>query len=130
MCNSFAKEALDKNRLSNSKLYPSIVAPLSWTKVSKGWGFTLALRSDGTLFSWGYNASGQLGDNTVIARSSPVQVGTVGDSWKNVECGGSHVMALKYDDTLWAWGSGANGRLGDNTVFNKSSPVQVGTSSW
>jgi hypothetical protein len=67
------------------------------------------------LFSWGRNAFGQLGDNTTINRSSPVQI--PGGNWTQLGGGSAHTNALKNDGTLWAWGIGQEGRLGDGTVI-------------
>ena len=106
-----------------------------WSKISVGCLHTLALRTDGTLWSWGFNDSGQLGDGTVVNRSSPVQVGTL-NTWSIISAGGdtgagfSH--AIRTDGTLWAWGRNTGisaGALGDNTVVNRSSPVQIGTNT-
>jgi len=91
----------------------------------------LALKSDGTLWSWGNNrrvgldaAGGQLGDNTATSESSPVAV--VGSySFIQVTLGMNHTLGLKADGTLWAWGIGANGELGNNTANTVSSPVAV-----
>lgn len=71
----------------------------------------MALRSDGTLWAWGYNGAGQLGDGTTQGRLSPVQIGT-NTSWSAVAAGGQYTMALHNDGTLWAWGSKGIGQLG------------------
>jgi alpha-tubulin suppressor-like RCC1 family protein len=108
----------------------------SWSFVSAGLSFSTAIRSDGALFAWGDNTSGQLGSNAIAHRSSPVQIGT--SSWTLVRALGSTqtgatgatVAALMTDGSLWTWGYGANGQLGSNAVTNRSSPAQIGTSSW
>jgi YD repeat-containing protein len=79
----------------------------------------------GTLWSWGYNAYGQLGDNTVTDKSSPVQTIAGGTNWKQASGGRYHTAAIKTDGTLWTWGYNAYGQLGDNTNVSKSSPVQT-----
>jgi alpha-tubulin suppressor-like RCC1 family protein len=104
----------------------------NWKQVDTANATSAAVKSDGTLWTWGLGTSGQLGDGTVVTKSSPVQVGSLRD-WKEVQVGGTgqYVMALKVDGTLWAWGAGANGILGDGTAVAKSSPVQVGnTNDW
>jgi len=80
------------------------------------------------LFSWGDNSpNGQLGDGTIVDKSSPVQVGALID-WAGVSAGiRTHALAIKTDGTLWGWGNGALGRLGDRTIISKSSPVQIGS---
>ena len=78
-----------------------------------------------SLWGWSNNGSGQLGDGTVVGRSSPVQVGAL-TNWSKVSSGGSSSLSIKTDGTLWAWGYNGTGGLGDNTIINRSSPVQVG----
>ena len=94
-------------------------------KLSPNVAFTTAIKSDGTLWGWGINNNGQLGNNSVVTRSSPVQIGTL-TNWSKISSGYSHTMAIKTDGTLWAWGLGTSGQLGDNTAVTKSSPVQIG----
>lgn len=101
----------------------------NWTtNISAGTYFTLAIQSNNTIFSWGVNSSGQLGQNDVVNRSTPSQIGSL-TNWAIVDVtpdSGAHVLAIKTDNTLWAWGLNGSGRLGDGTVVNKSSPVQIG----
>ena len=81
------------------------------------------------LWTWGYNAYGQLGNGNVTLYSSPIQVGTL-TNWKQVAGGDYHTAAIKTDGTLWTWGYNLYGQLGNNTssttVFY-SSPIQVGS---
>lgn len=79
----------------------------------------------GSLWMWGYNNGGMLGDSTTVSKSSPVQTTALGTNWKQVACNSSHTAAVKTDGTLWAWGLGTSGQLGDNTAVSKSSPVQI-----
>jgi alpha-tubulin suppressor-like RCC1 family protein len=99
----------------------------SWTVVSAGGTHTAAIRSDSTLWTWGFNSSGQLGDGTTIVRSSPVQIGS--SSWTAIVAGGSHTLGISAN-LVYAWGLGTSGQLGDGTAVSKSSPVQIGSSSW
>jgi uncharacterized protein YaiE (UPF0345 family) len=108
-----------------SVLFQSQSQSLSFA-VAAGAHHTVAVASDGTLWAWGYNYRGQLGDGTTIDKSSPVQVGTDTD-WASVAAGASHTVAQKSDGTLWAWGYNYSGQLGDGTTIDTSSPVQVGT---
>lgn len=83
-----------------------------------------------TLWTWGGNANGQLGDGTTVTKSSPVQVGTLA-TWSVTAQGAKHTLAIKTDSTLWTWGQNNKGQMGDGTTVDKSSPVQVGTlASW
>jgi hypothetical protein len=104
-----------------------------WAQVSCGASgeHTSAIKTDGTLWSWGINTFGQLGDGTTSNRLSPVQIGIL-TNWSQISTSGlADVFAVKTDGTLWAWGRGTDGDLGDNTNANKSSPVQVGAlTSW
>jgi alpha-tubulin suppressor-like RCC1 family protein len=113
---------------SVSRSSPVQVGSLTnWLKVSAAVRFTAAIKTDGTLWAWGYNNSGQLGDGTVINRSSPVQIGAL-TTWYQVSAGValSHIASIKTDGTLWTWGRNVEGQLGDGTVINRSSPVQIG----
>ena len=91
----------------------------------------MAISTNGSLWMWGQNSSGELGLKDTITRSSPVQVGTLTD-WSKIFPGNTNSFAIKTDGTLWSWGANGNGvlGLGDNNV-SRSSPVQVGgTTDW
>ena len=92
--------------------------------VAAGYAHSLALNSDGTVWAWGFNGGGQLGDGSTRTRYSPVQVTNLG-SVSAIAAGGSHSLALKSDGTVWAWGFNGGGQLGDGSTTNSSSPVQV-----
>ena len=109
-----------------SRNSPTQVGALTnWSKITKGSDHSLARKSDGTLWSWGYNAYGQLGQGDAASRSSPVQVGA-GTTWLIHSTGYRSSIAIKTDGTLWSWGVNSVGTIGDGTVINKSSPVQIG----
>ena len=72
---------------------------------------TLALKTDGSLWTWGYNEYGQLGDGTTVHKLSPVRVGA-GNDWAEVAAGLRHTVARKTDGSLWARGWNQNGQLG------------------
>ena len=110
----------------------TITGATNWRQVSCGSNHIACLKTDGTLWTWGLNSSGQLGDNSTVNRSSPVQTIAGGTNWSQVSCGVSHTACLKTDGTLWLWGNNGSGRLGDNTVINRSSPIQTiaGGTSW
>jgi alpha-tubulin suppressor-like RCC1 family protein len=98
----------------------------TWSKVAAGNFHSLAIKTDGTLWSWGRNSEAQLGLGDTSARSSPVQVGALA-TWAMVSGGGSFSLAVKTDGTLWAWGENSYGQLGLGNQSQISSPVQVGT---
>jgi len=88
-----------------------------------GYSHSLALKVDGTVFAWGHNYNGQLGDGTIANKSIPVQVEI--DNVKSISAGYNHSIALKEDGTVWAWGDNNCGELGDGTTTDKRTPVQV-----
>ena len=98
----------------------------TWSSVSAGLSHGMAIKSDGTLWGWGQQNTGQIGDNSTSTRFSPIQIGTL-TNWASVSGGQSHTMAIKSDGTLWGWGSNTSGQIGDNSATTKSSPVQIGT---
>ena len=122
----------DNTTIDRSSPVQTVAAGTNWKLVSCGRSHDAAIKTDGTLWTWGRNDFGQLGDNTTINKSSPVQTVSGGTNWKLVSCGGYHTAAIKTDGTLWMWGRNSYGRLGDNTAINKSSPVQTvsGGTNW
>ena len=86
------------------------------------------IHEDGTLWAWGDNYHGQLGDGTTMDRPRPVQLG-VDNDWAQVAAGYWHSLALKTDGTLWAWGNNYTGQLGDGTYTERLEPVQIGQES-
>ncbi len=102
-----------------------------WKLVSAGSLSALGIKMDDTLWSWGYAGWGGLGNGeTTTNISTPQQVGTAAN-WKNIYTGTNHFFAIKYDQTLWAWGSNNDGQLGINSTVNIiSEPTQVGTQLW
>lgn len=101
----------------------------NWVNIAVGGSTTLALKSDGTIWAWGENLSGQLGDGTTVReRATPVR-SVPGDDWKQVATAGPHSVGLKQDGTLWSWGNNWAGQLGDGTTNNSRVPVRVGSST-
>ena len=104
----------------------------NWKQVSAGSNNASAIKTDGTLWIWGRNTSGQLGDNTVTNKSTPVTTFAGGTNWKQVSCGGYQTAAIKTDGTLWTWGYNPYGALGTNDTINRSTPVTTfaGGTDW
>lgn len=94
------------------------------TGLSAGSSHCLAVLSDGTLWAWGSNQHGQLGDGTQLDKSVPVQIGKDND-WVEVSAGTDYSLATKKDGSLWAWGSNDCGQLGDGTTKDKLKPIKV-----
>lgn len=106
----------------------SVVGSFSFTQISSG-GFhnTGLIEDTGEVWTWGYNNAGQLGDNSITERSSPVSV--VGEhSFVEITASRLHCYGRKEDGSVWAWGNNYWGYLGDDTSgssAHKSSPVSV-----
>ena len=97
-------------------------------KINGGYYGALAIKTDGTLWSWGYNGAGNLGNNNKTNYSSPIQIGTE-TTWNGVQSGYIYTAASKTDGTLWSWGLNSNGQLGHNNTTQYSSPIQI-PGSW
>jgi alpha-tubulin suppressor-like RCC1 family protein len=101
----------------------------NWVSIAAGSEHTIALKSDGTLWAWGWNIDGQLGDGTYTDKYIPIQIGT-DNTWVSIAAGFGHTIALKLNGTSWAWGDNEYGQLGDGTndeYTDKNTPVQIGT---
>jgi alpha-tubulin suppressor-like RCC1 family protein len=104
----------------------------NWKQVSSGGAHTAAIKTDGTLWTWGLGTNGQLGNVTIASASTPVTTFSGGTNWKQVTCGGYHTAAIKTDGTLWTWGYARFGRLGNASTTNVSTPVTTfaGGTNW
>lgn len=90
--------------------------------------FSIAMRSNGTIWTWGRNDSGQLGMGDTIDRATPTQVG-VNNNWAGIACGANFAMALRSNGTLWSWGANSDSQLGVGDTANRTLPTQVGVSN-
>jgi len=88
---------------------------------------TFAIREDGTLWAWGRNDFGQLGDGTTVNRHAPVEImdGLATDGWERVVPTLYYTFAIREDGTLWAWGRNDFGQLGDGTTVNRYRPTRI-----
>jgi len=104
----------------------------NWVQISGGNAHSLGLRSNGTAWAWGAGSNGRIGDNTNVLKCSPVLVVGGFTNWCQVSAGGLHSLGVRSNGTAWAWGAGANGRLGNNATTDRSSPVSVvgGFTDW
>jgi alpha-tubulin suppressor-like RCC1 family protein len=103
-----------------------------WCGISAGNQHSLAIRTDGTIWAWGSNNQGQLGDVTTVSKSSPVSVVGGFTDWCGIAGGVENSLAIRTNGSIWAWGNPTYGRLGDGTTVAKSSPVSVvgGFTDW
>jgi alpha-tubulin suppressor-like RCC1 family protein len=103
-----------------------------WTQIDAGVYHTAAIRANGTAWGWGFNLYGQLGDNSITSRLSPVSVVGGFTNWVQISAGGYFVMAIRSNGTAWGWGGNSSGQLGTNNTSSYSSPVSVvgGFTDW
>jgi len=94
------------------------------TAVAAGNEHSLALKGDGTVWAWGSNSNGQLGDNSTTNRPAPVQVSGL-TNVQAIAAGVNFSLALKNDGTVWAWGLNSSGQLGNGTSTDQWIPVQT-----
>ena len=124
--------ALGLNEGSNShKSSPTQIPGTTWSSTFSTGYNSIAVKTDGTMWTWGDNEKGALGQNTEVGNTvnSPVQV--PGTTWGNSVAGNQFAgFAIKTDGTLWGWGSNSSGALGQNNRTDYSSPVQVPGTNW
>ena len=110
---------------------PTQVGALTnWKQVFVSNSCTVATKTDGTLWSWGFNGNGTLGLGNTTSYSSPKQIGAL-TNWSFVAATASAGVSIKTDGTLWSWGAGSLGQLGLGNSTFYSSPKQVGLlTSW
>lgn len=122
----------DNTQVNKSSPVQTVAVGTNWKQVIAAYHTTVGLKTDGTLWTWGNNTEGQLGDGTTVAKTSPVQTVAGGTTWKLISAGVYTTAALKQNGTIWTWGNNAAGQLGDGTIVDKSSPVQtfIGGTNW
>jgi alpha-tubulin suppressor-like RCC1 family protein/endonuclease/exonuclease/phosphatase family metal-dependent hydrolase len=97
-----------------------------WLRVDAGGQDTCAVRRTGTLYCWGVNHRGQLGDGTTKVRSMPVRVGPA-RAWRKVSTGWFHTCAIRTNKSLWCWGDDSAGQLGVGSTRDHMTPTRVGS---
>jgi alpha-tubulin suppressor-like RCC1 family protein len=130
----------DNSQVNRSSPVQTIALGSNWVSVSgsadtvaSGETLSAGIKSDGTLWIWGFNYNGSLGTNSAGSRSSPVQTVAGGTNWRSVVCSETNYsIATKTDGTWWGWGSNGSGQLGQVTdTAHRSSPVLVSAdASW
>ena len=108
---------------------PTQIPGTQWTAFSGSYTMQ-ATKTDGTLWAWGWNNYGALGQNSTVNYSSPIQI--PGTQWTldDVYHSSQTLAARKTDGTLWVWGNGTAGRLGNNSDNPRSSPMQIPGTQW
>tara|TARA_Y100001973_G_C5177248_1_gene322716 strand:- start:33 stop:1787 length:1755 start_codon:yes stop_codon:yes gene_type:complete len=125
---------LGQNQGGAGKDYSSPVqigSDTTWSKISVGRQGMAAIKTDGTLWSWGYARYGMQGTNNLTQYSSPAQI--PGTTWRTIfrcDTPGAQQIATKTDGTLWTWGDNQVGQLGINDTTRRSSPTQIPGTTW
>lgn len=115
------------NKVVNDPIVPQLIDSSEWNLIKAGYDYSVGIKKDGSLWVGGYNRSGQLGLGNFEFDAN--EFSRVGDqsNWVDVSAGYSHVLAVKKDGTLWAWGNNQKFQLGTLTDEPFDLPVQVGT---
>lgn len=106
-----------------SKTWNRIPGP--WVQFYTNATSSVGLKTDGRVYSSGYNGYGELGIGDVVSRSAFTQMPFASFNWRHIDLGNNHVVGIRSDGTLWCWGRNDYGQLGDSSAVPKSSPVQV-----
>jgi alpha-tubulin suppressor-like RCC1 family protein len=110
-----------------SRLTPVSVlgAVKTFCQIAGGFCYTVAIDKNGQAWGWGQNSAGQLGDNTITQRITPVSVLGATKTFCQIAAGGSHTVAIDKNGRAWGWGLNNNGQLGDNSLTSRATPVSV-----
>ena len=112
--------------LGRGQTLRQIGSDANWVAVSNGEEHIVALKSDGSLWAWGNNEYGQLGDGSGASQDTLIRIGS-DTNWSAISAGVYHTVALKSDGTLWAWGNNEYGQLGDGSGVDQDTPIRIGS---
>jgi alpha-tubulin suppressor-like RCC1 family protein len=112
---------------STSRLTPVSIlgATKTFCKIGSGRVHTFAIDKNGRVWSWGFNSTGQLGDNSITSRLTPVSILGATKTFCQIAGGACHTAAIDKNGRAWAWGFNSTGQLGDNSITSKLTPVSV-----
>ncbi|MGK4567336.1 hypothetical protein [Flavobacterium sp. 3HN19-14] len=113
----------------NSSNNNSNVTAEKFNDISSNTLQTIAIKADGTLWSWGTDAFGLLGNGSAGTDTTIAPAQIMDGSWKSVHAGEYNSFAIKFDGTLWAWGVNNGGQLGIGTMEDALAPHQVGSAT-
>ncbi len=102
---------------------------IGWRVVETATIHSLGIKDDGTLWGWGNNEKGQLGNGTTIDQNKPVQIGKDKD-WRIISSEDSYTLGIKNDGTLWSWGETLGGQAVDGLPINKLVPTKISNDTW
>lgn len=125
---NFAGQLGDGGIVNMSNVPIQISNDTDWQTISAGSSHTLALKTNGTLWGWGWNFAAQVGDGTTVDVLMPIQI-AVGSTFKAIGTGAYFSHAIKTDGTLWGWGDNSFGQMGDGTTNFNMVPTQIGTAN-
>jgi len=115
---------------TNCNTVTEIGSAKDWAVVAAGGNQSAAIKKDGSLWVWGGNLWGQLGDGTINNRNIPRKISGAND-WALVSASYGHTAAIKTDGSLWTWGSNDYGQLGDGTNTSRNTPTKIhGADDW
>ena len=118
--------AIGAGNTNNSNTPISIAgATKTFCHISSGQYFSLGIDKNGRAWAWGDNPFGQLGDNSVTQRCTPVSVAGTTKTFCKIDGGNNHSLAIDRYGRVWGWGFGGNGRLGNNSTLSVRTPVSV-----
>ncbi|CAM4449920.1 T9SS type A sorting domain-containing protein [Flavobacterium terrigena] len=110
---------------SNASIEILQVGTDTWKMVTAGISLSYGIKTDGTLWAWGKNDLGQLGNGNTVNQFAPIQIGT-DNNWNSVSCGGyDFAVALKTDGSLWTWGQNSFGQLANGSTVPELLPTNV-----
>lgn len=98
-----------------------------WVRIQLYNNTSFGVKSNGTIWGWGINTLGQVGNGNTTNQLNPVQVNNTLNAWLTISAGGTHSLAVKTNGTLWAWGQNNFGQLGDGTNTNRTVQTQIGS---